>query len=250
LVAGGLLVHGAGTMFEKRGQHYAFRVDPAIANNSHTKVIRMIGRGKRVLEVGCATGYVSAYLSQQMQCEVVGIELDPQMAKKAERYCSKVVVGDVEKDAFDKLAGVFDVITFGDVLEHLVTPGEVLRKSRDYLGPDGYVLISLPNVAHYRVRLALLQGRFDYEEQGILDRTHLRFFTLRNARRMIEDAGFEVQDFQIVYCTRGTRLVDWSLRIQRFLRDHLAELVGSEFIFKAGKRLEPDIENLRGRPNL
>ena len=84
----------------------------------------------------------------------------PEAALQAERHCTHVIVGDVEKDALDRAEGRFDVITFGDVLEHLVSPGTVLSRCRHLLSDRGFVLISVPNVAHYTVRLRLLRGRF------------------------------------------------------------------------------------------
>jgi len=223
-------------MFDQRLGFYDIRVDPTNSNNPASKFIRMIGSRKRVLEVGCATGYLSAYLTQQLGCEVVGIELNPQAAELARQHCASVIVGDVEKDAFKSLSGLFDVILFGDVLEHLVCPGAVLSRCKDYLAQNGCILISMPNVAHYSIRIHLLLGRFNYQEYGLLDRTHLRFFTLRTARQLIEEAGYQVADFDVVYSMRGTRLVQSSQRLERFLKNHFAEVIGFQFIFRAVKR--------------
>ncbi len=223
-------------MFDHRLGFYDLRVDPANSNHPHSKFIRMVGSRRRVLEVGCATGYLSAYLSRQLGCEVVGIELNPQAAELARQHCASVIVGDVEKDAFKSLTGLFDVILFGDVLEHLVCPGAVLSLCKDYLAQNGCVLISIPNIAHYSIRMHLLLGRFNYQEQGLLDRTHLRFFTLRTARQLIEEAGYEIADFDVVYYMRGMRLVQSSGRLERFLKRHFAELIGVQFIFRIVKR--------------
>ena len=86
----------------------------------------------------------------------------------------------------------FDAIVFADVLEHLDDPGPMLRAARRWLRPEGTLLASIPNVANVAVRLSLLAGRFEYADRGILDRTHLRFFTRRSARRAIEAAGFRI----------------------------------------------------------
>ena len=86
----------------------------------------------------------------------------------------------------------YDVVLFLDVLEHLAHPEEVLIAARGWLRPRGIVLCSIPNVAHWRVRLSLLRGRFDYEDVGLLDRTHLRWYTRRTARELVAGAGYQI----------------------------------------------------------
>jgi 2-polyprenyl-3-methyl-5-hydroxy-6-metoxy-1,4-benzoquinol methylase len=135
-------------MFDRSTQLYNFRVDPTNANTPQAKFIQAIGRGKRVLEVGCADGRFGAYLTQELGCEVVGIEVNPEAAEEAKRKGVKVVVGDVEMDGLDGVEGPFDVITFGDVLEHLVSPGAVLSRCRGLLSQEGFALVSVPNIAH------------------------------------------------------------------------------------------------------
>jgi methionine biosynthesis protein MetW len=227
-------------MFEVGLQDYDFRIDPSNANSPITKFIQMIPRGSRVLEVGCANGALSAYLTRELACEVVGIELNPEAAYQAERHCSRVIIADVEKDALDRAEGRFDVITFGDLLEHLVSPGTVLSRCRHLLSSTGFVLISVPNVAHYTVRLRLLRGQFDYEHHGLIDHTHLRFFTLRTARQMLADSGYQISAFDIAYAMRGARLVRRCRPLESFLKRHLTGLIGCGFIFKA----VPDSERL------
>jgi ubiquinone/menaquinone biosynthesis C-methylase UbiE len=221
-------------MFDVRTQLYDFGVDPNALNTPQAKFIQMIGVKKRVLEVGCASGRFSAYLVRELGCEVVGIEINPEAARgEAAACCSEVIVGDVETDALDKVRGKFDVITFGDVLEHLVAPDLVLARVRGLLDEGGYVLISVPNVAHYTLRLGLLRGNFNYTKYGLMDRTHLRFFTLRTARQMLADSGYRIATFDIVYAVHGLRYVDKCKPLVRFLKRHLTSLVGFQLIFKA-----------------
>jgi methionine biosynthesis protein MetW len=220
-------------LFGVRVQGYDVRIDPSNANSPITKFIEMIPRGSRVLEVGCAKGALSRYLTRELGCDVVGLELNPEAAVEAERHCSHVIVGDIEKDALDRADGVFDVITFGDVLEHLVSPGAVLSRCRHLLSRAGFVLISIPNVAHYTLRLRLLRGHFDYEERGLLDYTHLRFFTLRTARQMLVGSGYRIAAFDVVYAMRGARLVRKFRPVESFLKRHLTALIGCGFVFKA-----------------
>src|SRR5688500_10369431 len=141
-------------------------------------VIRLVGTGKRVLELGCATGYVSRVLVEN-GCEVVGIELDAEAAKRAMEHCEFVVVGDLEVlDLAEELGDrQFDVIVAADTLEHLKNPEIVLERLHPFFAPNGYLVASIPNIAHGSVRLALLEGRFPYSQTGLLDDTHLRFYT-------------------------------------------------------------------------
>lgn len=161
---------------------------------SHIKGVQLVGESKKVLEVGCATGYISKRLVEN-DCEVYGIELDPEAAKIAKKYCKKVFVGDAETWELDEK---FDVILILDVLEHLKNPGRLLLKLKEYLNPDGYFVLSIPNIANWKIRLKLLIGKFDYEDDGILDKNHLRFFTLKSAKKMVENAGLEIFKLDIV----------------------------------------------------
>ena len=166
-------------------------------NTSHALIAASVGHDKRVLDVGCAAGDFAEVLAGR-GCEVTGIEIDPEAARRAERYCERVIVGDVEHpDTTNELdEGSFDVVVFGDVLEHLKDPLTALKRLKPCLKPEGYAVASIPNVAHGSVRLALLQGRFRYRTLGLLDATHLRFFTRESVERLFEDAGFLITDLK------------------------------------------------------
>lgn len=171
-------------------------VDLADRNNSHTLMVELIGSNKRVLDVGCANGYLAKVLTEK-GCTVSGVEYDEKAAEEARPVLERLVVGDLEQlDLAEELGDArFDVIVFGDVLEHLRDPLPVLRASRALLAPGGYTVISIPNVAHGAVRLSLLKGRFDYRPLGLLDSTHIRFFTRDNLKVLLSDAGFAATDF-------------------------------------------------------
>jgi 2-polyprenyl-3-methyl-5-hydroxy-6-metoxy-1,4-benzoquinol methylase len=174
---------------------YDLVIDPDADNNTHAYALELIGHNKRVLEMGCATGYFTKVLGER-GCKVVGVEIDPEAAALAEQWAERVVVGDVDEEApwetIDDES--FDVVTFGDVLEHLRDPLATLRKAVTKLKPEGFIVASLPNVAHGDVRLTLLHGSFPYRDIGLLDRTHLRFFTLQSVRELLEQAGLVVVD--------------------------------------------------------
>jgi 2-polyprenyl-3-methyl-5-hydroxy-6-metoxy-1,4-benzoquinol methylase len=168
-------------------------------------LVTWVGRGKRVLELGCSTGFISQALVTN-QCEVTGVEIDEVAARKARKFCKEVIVTDLSADDWTGCLNgqTFDVILMGDVLEHLVNPDKVLRTLRPLLRPSGFLLISLPNIVHWFTRMKILLGHFDYQEQGTLDCTHLRFFTPRSAQKLIEEAGFKVTGYRSVIGGRFT----------------------------------------------
>jgi 2-polyprenyl-3-methyl-5-hydroxy-6-metoxy-1,4-benzoquinol methylase/glycosyltransferase involved in cell wall biosynthesis len=172
------------------------------SNSTHATILRLAGENKRVLELGCATGHMSRILRDR-GCEVTAIEIDATAAQRASAFCERVVVGDLDHLDLHRELGEerFDVAIAADVLEHLKEPAEVLRSVKNFLRPDGCVVVSIPNVAHMSVRLALLSGRFPYAETGLLDRTHLRFFTRESLERLFDEAGFTIGHFQRMEAT-------------------------------------------------
>jgi 2-polyprenyl-3-methyl-5-hydroxy-6-metoxy-1,4-benzoquinol methylase len=156
-------------------------------------MIEEVPDGARVLDIGCASGYVAERLKRR-GCRVVGFERDPDSASVARAHCESVIVGDIESEE-DRahLEGRFDIVLLGDVLEHLVDPLDALRYVRTLLSDSGRAIASIPNVAAWPVRLALLRGSFEYTDVGLMDRTHVRWFTRASAHRLVRDAGFEIE---------------------------------------------------------
>ena len=150
-----------------------------------------------VLEIGCAEGqFGAAFLARHPEAVYVGVELLPEVAAKAAQRLPTVLSGSIEDD--DVLAAVtaaappdgFAVLVLGNVLEHLRDPWRALTRLRALLRPDGLCAACIPNVTHWSVVLPLLQGKWEYAENGLLDRTHLRFFTLESMRELFRKAGF------------------------------------------------------------
>lgn len=149
--------------------------------------------GDRVLEGGVSSGYFAELLVRTGR-RVDGIELDAVAAERARRVCERVWVGDLQHVDVRELDGPYDLLLFGDTLEHVPDPVIVLRTLASKLRPGGTLVVSIPNVANWAVRLGLLAGRFRYTDRGILDRTHLRFYTRRTVVEMVEEAGFTVDE--------------------------------------------------------
>jgi O-antigen biosynthesis protein len=172
------------------GPRYDTDVDLSNRNNSHTLMVELVGGSKRVLDVGCATGYLAQALVER-GCTVSGVEFDAEAAEEARPHLERLVIGDLEAMDLPEAFGDdrFDVVVFGDVLEHLKDPLPVLRGARKLLADGGSVVASIPNIAHGSVRLALLAGRFDYQPLGLLDSTHIRFFTRSSVEDLFREAG-------------------------------------------------------------
>lgn len=176
--------------------------DPQRAHpdDAHSLLMRLVPPQSRVLELGCASGYLSGYMEQALGCRVTGLEFDPAAAAIAAERCSEAHT--VDLDAPDSLAPArasapYDLLFAAAVLEHLKYPERLLQEAKTMLKPDARVIVSLPNIAHWGVRLRLLAGRFDYSDYGIMDRTHLHFYTAKTGRALLEDQGYIVEALHI-----------------------------------------------------
>lgn len=159
--------------------------------SSHDKIIKLVEKNKKILDVGCASGYLASFLKQK-GCIIDGIDTDKGSIEKAKEYCN-AYISDISKE---KIEGKYDVIILGDILEHLVSPDEVLLKLKENLKNDGYIIISIPNIVNIYPRLKILLGYFDYEEIGIFDRTHLRFFTQKSFKKLIYETGYKIEKLE------------------------------------------------------
>lgn len=151
---------------------------------------------KRVLDVGCAMGYFGEAIKQARSAVVWGIESNPAIARVAVEKLDRVIVGSFA-EGFPLDVEPFDCVVFNDVLEHMQDPWAAVATARELLAPGGVVVASIPNIRHFATLWALVfRDEWSYADRGILDRTHLRFFTKTSAVRMFEDAGFSVQTVQ------------------------------------------------------
>jgi SAM-dependent methyltransferase len=182
-----------------------------------------------VLEVGCAAGAFGHQLKQRGVPEVWGVEMVESAARQAQEVLDKVLIGDIA-DLIDQLpADYFDAVIFNDVLEHMVDPFSVLERIKSRIRPGGMVVSSIPNIRYYYVfRELLLHKTWEYEETGILDRSHLRFFTIKSIRNMYERLGYEVLLHQGINPARELPL---SYRLANaLLRGKLSDMKYVEFV--------------------
>jgi SAM-dependent methyltransferase len=151
---------------------------------------------ERLVEVGCSTGALArAYRSRHPTAHWLGIEIEPSYAQAARQHCQMVLVGDVEQMLEQEPAPQTlqaDCWIFGDSLEHLRDPWRVLRRVHSLLPPGGSVCACIPNAQHWSVQARLCLGQFVYEESGLLDRTHLRWFTPTTSVSLLEESGFRI----------------------------------------------------------
>ena len=171
-------------------QPYTFKAEP---HSSHDVILRLLNQQSplEVLDVGTASGYLARRLSDRGH-QVTGIEKDPAAAAAARPYCREMLAEDIEQADLSRYAGRFDRVLLADVVEHLVEPGAALRKAAACLRPGGQLILCVPNIANLVIRLGLLAGHFTYRQKGILDHTHLRFFTLDSARQLVQESGLRL----------------------------------------------------------
>ena len=213
-------------------EKYCQDIDINDSETTQVKLINLAGKNKQVLEFGCANGRMSRYLKEN-GCRVTGIEIDPRKAKAAGIFCEEVIVGDIEDATIlQKIKTKFDIIIFGDVLEHLKNPGHILGAVSGFLKENGCVLVSIPNIAYFTVRKNLLLGRFEYEDKGgIIDSEHIRFFTLSSAKEMFFECGYDIDRLEILSVPRFKKCP-----LLYNLLKTLPSLFGYEFIFKLRPR--------------
>lgn len=179
------------SLYEEKSEHYYNAANPNLLK--HIKK-----EWKEVLDIGCSSGTLGAAIKEN-GTRVSGIEAFPEAAEKAKERLDHVILGDIEKIDLPYEEEQFDCILFGDVLEHLFDPWAVIEKVKPYIKQNGVILASIPNVAHISVLAPLLAGNWTYTEYGLLDKTHIRFFTFNEMLRMFLKAGYVISKVDRVY---------------------------------------------------
>ncbi|HEX2879633.1 MAG TPA: methyltransferase domain-containing protein [Polyangiaceae bacterium] len=175
---------------------YRENVERSGLSKTHRQLISWIAPGSRVLELGCASGYIGRILMEEKGCQVTGVEFDPQAAEEARAAGLTVIQGSLEDPVFRaSIVGQFDFVTASDVLEHLRDPAPVLNEFKRWLAPGGQAIISVPNIATWEIRSQLFfRGDFEYKETGIMDRTHVHFFTWDTMHKLVREQDWTILD--------------------------------------------------------
>jgi len=186
-----------------------------------------------VLEFGCGSGATLVALREKgLAKKAVGVEIHPPSFERAKKVLDKAYLIDLDNDKLTLKKASFDAILFPDVLEHLRDPWAILARSHELLKPDGFVIVSVPNIRHYTVLFALLRGRWDYTNEGIMDKTHLRFFTKETMSEALSDAGFEVVEIK----ANGGFLPGWKGVLNALSGNRIRPWFESQYILKARKK--------------
>lgn len=219
---------------------YGGTIDPQDSNDPRSRIVNQIPPGSKVLEVGCGSGTIIHYLQDYKQCQTIGVEPSSVMAAAAQNAGLNIIEGDI--DAPKTLGeletlGPFDAIIFADVLEHLRDPWATVERVKPLLNPAGKILVSIPNVAFWRLRLNLLVGRWRYTHGHLMDHTHLRWFTRKTIRALFIDGGFETVEIQDRWVPlpghRLWRLIPGHQRIYEGLVGRWPGLFGYQFVVTA-----------------
>jgi 2-polyprenyl-3-methyl-5-hydroxy-6-metoxy-1,4-benzoquinol methylase len=197
---------------------------------------------KRILDLGCSDGAMGLKLKEKGM-EVVGVEKDEQLCNFARNRLDKVFCSDIADLKLPYPQGYFDCLIYGDVLDCLTDPSSVLEKNKFYLRDNGYVIASMANIRYYKVIIRLvLGGTWDYVDEGILWKHHLRFFTLINIKELFSNTGFEISRIvRNISAARGFKIVD-------FVAFHaLKDLLTYQYYVKARKSGSPALLSPRQR---
>ena len=170
----------------------------------------------KILDVGCSEGVLGKRLKERNNAEVIGIEIDENMAELAKQRLDRAIIDNADEIDLEKYLRLnyFDCIIFADILEHLKNPWKIVENVKPFLKDDGVVIVSIPNIRHYTTIFNLLvRGLWSYNNRGIHDKNHLRFFTFKVIREMFQSAGFK-----IVNVERNYRIIEKPHPLNKFSR--------------------------------
>ena len=206
------------------------KFNPAYIGKRDDILSQISVKTNKVLDVGCSSGALGEQIKQRFECEVTGIEVDENAARVAMEKLDKVIVGNLDNFNLESYFSnnYFDCIIFADVLEHTKNPWIILKHFSQFLTDDGIIIISLPNVRHCTTILNLIfKGYWPYRESGIHDKTHLRWFTLRNIKELIQ-----YSNLKIVHIKRNYRITEKSHFSNRFAKYLGLPLLKEFFVYQ------------------
>jgi len=181
---------------------------------------------KNVLDIGCSVGGLGNYLIKNKHNIVYGIDISSKAIKLASKVLHKTACINIETDniPFNEL---FDVVILGDILEHLYDPTSVLKKIKKNLKKNGLIICSIPNIANIEIRIKLLFGKFDYTAFGILDESHIRFFTLKTMKRMFKKSGLVIKKIDYLpfpFCSIFSKMLNININLSRKINYYLSSI--------------------------
>lgn len=187
---------------------YKGKFDPAklAPDNIDRLSTSLVKPNKKILELGAATGFMTKYFRNKLHDKVISVDINPEVKPD--------ITGDLnEPKTWEqiKAQAPFDVVFASAILEHLPTPGQTLKLIKSVLKPKGELIVTLPNVAHWRARLKMVFKGWEYEDYGIFDRTHLRFFNFYTAQKLITDGGFSLKKV-LLDPAGGIKYFNWLVR--------------------------------------
>ena len=171
---------------------------------THKLILDHVPEYSKVLECGCASGYMTKYMNQKLHCDVDIVEIDKECFKKATQHSRFSYCGDLENDDWNNcLMDGYDRILFADVLEHLHDPLTVVKKAATLLDSHGHMVISIPNICHNDIIIKMFYNRFDYTPLGLLDSTHIHFWGINNIEKFFDEAGLNIVEIIPVIVPTG-----------------------------------------------
>lgn len=177
---------------------YDYKIDFQ-SKTSATIILKDIKENSKVLELGPSTGYMTKYLTEELKCQVTCIEIDEKSAEIAKQYCEKMIVGNLDQLNLEEiLQEKYDYVLMADVLEHLYSPKDTLKQIRNILNPEGILWLSIPNISHISIIQQLMENQFSYGKWGLLDNTHIRFFTRNTAKNLLHELKYKIVEEQNV----------------------------------------------------
>jgi len=172
--------------------------------NVYKQTANLISNNSNILEIGCATGFFAEYLKINKKCTVTGVDINSAQLKRAKNHCKNVVLGDILDSEVDlKIKKIinkengFDVILSMASIEHLLSPEKFLNQIKQYASEKTKIIITTSNIAHWSMRIKLLFGNFEYEEYGLLDKTHLKFYTFDSFEKLLINEGYKIKKLYI-----------------------------------------------------
>lgn len=182
-----------------RSERYDFEIQGKPGGNVGL-IMNHIDMGRKVLELGCATGYMTKYMNDKLCCSVDVVEIDYECCKKAMKFAHDWYCGDLMEDGWVSYYKQYkyDYVLFADVLEHLRDPLEVLKKAVSLLKDDGEVIISIPNICHNDILIRMYFNDFCYTGLGLLDETHIHFWGVNQLAKFVDEAGLKITAYEAV----------------------------------------------------